>query len=62
MSEINLMKKKEGEEKKGVDDKPHAAQQRIDCKNMLHSEKESTLKDQTDKNNMLINIIKGELF
>ena len=56
------MKQKEGEEKKEVDDKPHAAQQRIDCKNMLHSEKESTLKDQTDKNNMLINITKGELF
>jgi len=61
MSEINLIKQKEGEEKNGVDDEPQAAQQSIDYVNMLHSLEESMLKDLSGKSDMLLSIIKGEL-
>ena len=61
MSEVNLMKQKEGEEQKEVDDKLQAAQQSIDSNNMFHSLEESMLKDQTDKTNIMISIIKGLL-
>ena len=61
MSKINLMKQKGGEEKKGVDDDPQAAQQSIDYMNMLHSLEESMLKDLSGKSDMFFSIIKGEL-
>ena len=61
MSKINLMKQKGGEEKKGVDDEPQAAQQSIDYMNMLHSLEESMLKDLSGKSDMFFSIIKGEL-
>ena len=61
MSEINLIKPKEGEEKNGVDDEPQASQQSIDYVNMLHSLEESMLKDLSGKSDMLLSIIKGEL-
>ena len=54
MSEINLMKQKEGEEKKVVFDKLNAAQLSMDFNNVL--------KDQTYKTDMLLSIIKGEIF
>ena len=55
------MKQKGGEEKKGVDDEPQAAQQSIDYMNMLHSLEESMLKDLSGKSDMFFSIIKGEL-
>ena len=61
MSEVNLMKQKEGEEQKEVDDKLQAAQQSIDSNNKFYSLEESMLKDQTDKTNIMISIIKGVL-
>ena len=61
MSEINLIKQKEGEEKNGVDDEPQASQQSIDYVNMLHSLEESMLKDLSGKSDMLFSISKIRL-